>query len=238
MKKIFMMGDSTMKYNNISSYPQCGWGQMLHLFAKNEWLIEDHAENGRSTKSFIDEGRFDVILNKMSKGDYVICQFGHNDEKSQDATRYTTPFGTYTENLKYFADKVKEKGGNIVFATSITRHKFINGIQVNTHESYPEAMLKFAKENDYTCIDLNDLTIKLYNKIGEEASSKYHMIFPANTFQNYIEGKDDHSHLVYFGAVTICDLFVRALAQTNDPINECFLDLSNLEAIDFNMLKD
>ena len=64
MKKIYMIGDSTMKYNNISSYPQCGWGQMLHLFTKNDWLIEDHAENGRSTKSFIAEGRFDKILDK------------------------------------------------------------------------------------------------------------------------------------------------------------------------------
>ena len=64
--KIFMMGDSTMKYNNIYTYPQVGWGQVLHLFTKNEWLIENHAENGRSTKSFIDEGRFDVIL-KITK---------------------------------------------------------------------------------------------------------------------------------------------------------------------------
>ena len=71
--KIFMMGDSTMKYNNIYTYPQVWWGQVLHLFTKNDWLIEDHAENGRSTKSFIDEGRFDVILNRLQKGDFVIC---------------------------------------------------------------------------------------------------------------------------------------------------------------------
>jgi lysophospholipase L1-like esterase len=238
MKKIYMMGDSTMKYNNISSYPQCGWGQMLHLFTKNDWLIEDHAENGRSTKSFIAEGRFDKILEKLDQGDYVICQFGHNDEKSQDPTRYTTPFGTYVENLKYIADKVKEKGANIVFATSITRHKFVNGIQINTHDNYPQAMMDFARECGYTCIDLNDLTIKLYNKIGEKESLKYHMIFPANIYPNYIDGKDDHSHLVYLGAVTICELFVKALANTDDQMNECFLDLSNLESIDFNMLKD
>ena len=237
MKKIFMIGDSTMKYNNISSYPQCGWGQMLHLFTKNDWLIEDHAENGRSSKSFIDEGRFDVILDRMSEGDFVICQFGHNDEKYQDPARFTTP-SSYKINLKYYADKVKEKGGHIVFATSITRHKFVNGIQINTHLGYPRAMKKFAEENGYTCIDLNDLTIKLYNQIGEEASAKHHMIFPANTYKTYIDGKDDHSHLVYLGAVTICELFVRAIAKTNDSIKDCFLDLSNLEEIDFNMLKD
>ena len=238
MRKIFMIGDSTMKYNNISSYPQCGWGQMLHLYTKKDWLIEVHAENGRSSKSFINEGRFDVILNKMNEGDYLICQFGHNDEKIQDETRYTTPYETYVENLKYYADEFIKKGGKVVFATSITRHKFVDGIQINTHMEYPDAMMKFAKENGYTCIDLNQLSIDLYNKIGEEESTKFHMIFPANLYNKYIEGKDDHSHLMYLGAVTICDLFVRALAKTNDPINECFLDLSNLETIDFNMLKD
>lgn len=238
MKKIFMIGDSTMKYNNISSYPQCGWGQMLHIFTKNDWLVEVHAENGRSTKSFIDEGRFDVVLSKMNKGDFVICQFGHNDEKINDPNRYTSPFTSYIDNLKYYADKVKEKGGYIVFATSITRHKFVDGIQINTHLDYPDAMKKFAIENGYTCVDLNQITIDLYNSIGEEESAKYHMIFPANKFRNYLEGKDDHSHLVYAGAVKICELFVKAIAKTNDRISECFLDLSNLEDIDFNMLID
>ena len=66
--RIFTIGDSTMKYNNIYTYPQTGWGQVLHLFTKNEWLVEDHAENGRSTKSFIEEKRFDKVLEKMEKG--------------------------------------------------------------------------------------------------------------------------------------------------------------------------
>lgn len=236
--KIFMMGDSTMKYNNYFRYPQTGWGQVLHLFTKNEWLVEDHAENGRSTKSFIDEGRFDVILNKMEKGDFVICQFGHNDEKIQDASRYTTPYGTYQENLKYIADMVNKKGGHIVFATSITRHKFENGICVNSHGDYPNAMLDFCKKNNYTCIDLNKLTIDLYNTLGEEKTKEFHMIFPANTYNQYIEGKDDHSHLVYKGAIRVCELFVKAIYKTNDPIKNCFLDLTTAEEIDWKMLVD
>lgn len=236
--KIFMIGDSTMKYNNFFRYPQTGWGQVLHLFTKNEWLVEDHAENGRSTKSFIEEGRFDAVLNKMETGDFVICQFGHNDEKIQDPTRYTTPYGTYQENLKYFADKVKERGGHIVYATSITRHKFENGVCINSHEDYPKAMLDFCRENNYTCIDLNQLTMDLYTNLGEEESKKYHMIFPENTYHNYPEGKDDHSHLVYVGALMVCELFVRAIFKTNDPIKKCFLDLAQAEEIDWKMLAD
>ena len=236
--KIFMMGDSTMKYNNFFRYPQTGWGQLLHLFAKNDCLIEDHAENGRSTKSFIEEKRFDVILNRLQKGDFVICQFGHNDEKIQDPTRYTTPYGTYQENLKYIADKVIAHGGNIIFATSITRHKFENGICVNSHKEYPQAMLDFCKENGYTCIDLNQLTMDLYTKLGEEETKKFHMIFPENIYTHYLEGKDDHSHLVYTGALMVCELFVKAVYKTNHPIKDCFLDLTTAEEIDWKMLVD
>lgn len=236
--KIFMMGDSTMKYNNFMSYPQVGWGQVLHLFAKNECLIEDHAENGRSTKSFIAEGRFDVILSRLSKGDYVICEFGHNDEKIQDESRYTEPFTTYQANLKYIADEVIKKGGNIVFATPITRHKFVDGVCQNTHMDYPQAMIEFADEYGYTCIDMNQLTIDLYNKIGEEESKKFHMIFPPNTYKNYLNGMDDHSHLRYEGAIEIAKLFVKALSKTNDKINECFLDLNEIFVRDDVMLKD
>ena len=107
MSNIFMMGDSTMKFNNYYSYPQCGWGQGLELFVKEGVLIFNHAENGRSTKSFIDEGRFDKILKDLKKGDYVICSFGHNDEKKYDPLRYTDPFGEYQKNLGYFAKEVE-----------------------------------------------------------------------------------------------------------------------------------
>ncbi len=236
--KIYMIGDSTMKYNNIYTYPQFGWGQVLHLFAKNDCLIEDHAENGRSTKSFIEEKRFEKIYNKLKQGDYVICQFGHNDEKINDPTRYTEPFGSYQQNLKYFADKVEEKHAHIVFATSITRHKFENGKCINSHGDYPRAMLEFALENGYTCIDLNKITIDLYNKLGEEKSKSLHLIFPENTFSNFPEGKDDHSHLNHEGAITIAKCFVKALFETDDKIKECFLDLNEKFIIDEKMLID
>ncbi len=236
--KIYMMGDSTMKFNNYFSYPQTGWGQVLHIFAKNHVLIEDHAENGRSTKSFIDEGRFDVILNKLNKGDYVICQFGHNDEKKQDPNRYTEPFGSYQDNLAYFAKKALERGANIVYATPITRHKFENGVCVNTHGDYPKAMLEYCKNNGFTCIDMNQLSIDLYNKLGEEATKRFHMIFKPNRYTNYLEGKDDHSHLVYEGAIMIAELFVREILKSDNKIKECFIDLNNADPIDWAMLID
>ena len=235
---IYMIGDSTMKFNNFYSYPQTGWGQVLNLFVKENILVFDEAENGRSTKSFIAEGRFDKVLNNLKKGDFVICQFGHNDEKEYDKTRYTTPYGTYQENLKYFADETIKKGAHIVFATSITRHSFKDGICVNTHGEYPKAMLDFAKENNYTCIDLCKITMDIYNNLGEEKSKKFHMIFGPNLYNTYIEGKDDHSHLMYDGAVMVAEAFVREVSKTNDPIKDCFIDLNQAPQIDWNMLKD
>lgn len=235
---IYMIGDSTMKFNNFLRYPQTGWGQTLDLFTKPGVLIEDHAENGRSTKSFIDEKRFDVILNKIKPGDYLICQFGHNDEKIQDPLRYTEPYSSYQQNLKYYADMTKKHGAHIVFATSITRHKFIDRVCVNTHGDYPQAMIDFCNKEGYTCIDLNKLTMDLYTKLGEEKTKKFHMIFPPNTYKNYPEGKDDHSHFVYEGALAICELFVNAINKTNDKIKECFIDLQQKEEIDWHMLKD
>ena len=235
---IFMMGDSTMKFNNFYSYPQFGWGQGLELFTKEGVIIFNHAENGRSTKSFIAEGRFDYVLGRMKKGDYLIVQFGHNDEKINDPNRYTEPFGEYQKNLKFFADKANELGCHVVFATSITRHKFENGVSVNSHGDYPKAMIEFAKVNGYTCIDMNKLTMDLYTKLGEEESKKFHMIFGPNIYETYKDGKDDHSHLMYDGAVTVAKTFVEAIEKTNDPINECFLNLKEKEEIDWKMLVD
>ena len=236
--KILMMGDSTMKKNNYYSYPQFGWGQGIELFVKDGILVYNYAENGRSTKSFIAEGRFDKLLSNVEKGDYVICSFGHNDEKIQDPKRYTEPYGQYQKNLDYFAKSVEEKGGHIVFATSITRHKFENGVCINSHGEYPNAMLQYAKNTNHTCIDLNKLSIEHYTKLGEEKTKKYHMIFDSNRYSNYMDGSDDHSHLMIEGATLMAYLFVNAISKTNDPINECFIDLNLTNQIDFDMLKD
>ena len=235
---IFMMGDSTMKFNNFYSYPQFGWGQGLELFTKEGVIIFNHAENGRSTKSFIDEGRFDNLLKDLQKGDFVICSFGHNDEKEYDSLRYTRPFNEYQKNLEYFANEVISHGGNIVFATSITRHSFKDGKCVNTHGDYPKAMLEFCQKNGYTCIDLNKLTMDLYNELGEEKSKAFHMIFGPNKYPLYPDGKDDHSHLVMDGAVNVAYLFVREISKTNNPIKDLFIDLNAKDMVDFKMLID
>lgn len=238
MKHIYTIGDSTMQFNNYNNYPQIGWAQVLNLFTHEDVTICDYGKNGRSTKSFIDEGRFDVVLSKLKKGDFVICQFGHNDEKSQDPLRYTTPFDTYTANLEYMFNEVKKRECGFVLATSITRHKFENGKCINSHGDYPKAMLEFARKNNITCIDLNTLTINLYTTLGEEATKRFHMMFGPNIYPNYPEGKNDGSHLRFEGAFMVAELFAREINKTNDPIKELFYDPDVKETIDWAMLKD
>ena len=124
--KIFYAGDSTCAHNDITTYPQAGLGQGLELYVKKEIKIHNHAMNGRSTKSFIDEGRLAVIEQEMSEGDFLLIQFGHNDEKEFDKARYTTPFGTYKEYLKIYIDAARKAGAIPVLITPLERRCFVD----------------------------------------------------------------------------------------------------------------
>src|SRR5438045_9545660 len=93
---VYMIGDSTMADKpNHDTNPERGWGQLLPEFFDDHVAVHNHAVNGRSTKSFIDEGKWGAVLGKLKAGDYVFIQFGHNDEKSEDSTRYTNPSTTF-----------------------------------------------------------------------------------------------------------------------------------------------
>lgn len=101
MTKIYYIGDSTVQFNNIHTYPQTGMSQGLARYLRQEVLICPHGKNGRSTKSFLEEWRFAPVKEALEPGDFLFIQFGHNDEKG-DPLRHTDPFGTYQENLRYF----------------------------------------------------------------------------------------------------------------------------------------
>lgn len=121
---IFMIGDSTMADKNLTGgNPERGWGQMLPGYFSEDILVDNHAVNGRSSKSFIDEGRWDKVLSLIKKGDYVFIQFGHNDEKPE-AARHTAPGSTFDANLRKFVDETRAKGGIPVLFNSIVRRKF------------------------------------------------------------------------------------------------------------------
>lgn len=214
MKWIFL-GDSLMQPNGEDTYPQTGWPQMLPRFLKEDSGVEicDYALNGRSTKSFIDEGRFKQALDIASEGDVCFISFGHNDEKIEDPSRYTTPYGTYKDNLIYMENEMKKKGVKTIFLTSVTRLKYIDGALQYTHMEYPSAMKKVAEELSDPLVDLEELTFQDLSKHDELYNQQHYMILKPGEYKNYPEGKTDRTHMQQNGAIWICSLVVPELKK-------------------------
>lgn len=194
-------GDSTMQYNDYTTYPQTGWPQAFELFFPIGTVFKNFAKNGRSTKSFIDEGRLDEIDKELKQGDVLFVEFGHNDEKA-DETRHTDAFGSYQTNLEKFAEVARKHNADIIYLTPISRHHFTDGKIDATHGEYPQAMKEFCYKKGYKCIDMTELTRvaleTLYNTEGQEATSALFM--------------KDNTHLRHTGAFFISKIVYTQLS--------------------------
>lgn len=212
---VFMIGDSTMANKDLTGCnPERGWGQMLPGFFSEEIRIDNHAVNGRSTKSFIDEGRWTTVINQVKPGDYVFIEFGHNDQKKEDSTRFTDPNTTFATNLKRFVSETRAKGGIPVLFTPIVRRNFDEkGVLVDTHGSYTDATRKVASEMNVPMIDMNRLTHNWVEQTGDEASRQYFMWIEPKTNPLHPEGKQDNTHLNVAGARVAASLAVQALKE-------------------------
>ncbi|GET26969.1 GDSL-type esterase/lipase family protein [Prolixibacter sp. NT017] len=210
--QLWTIGDSTMANKKAEVFPETGWGQVLHQFFDDGVKIHNHARNGRSTKSFIDEGRWKVVLDSLKPGDYVFIQFGHNDEKIKDSTRYTVPFGSYSDNLKRFVTESREKGATPILLTPIVRRKFdAKGKLLDTHKDYPVAVRKGAKQLDVPLIDMEKLTRKMIQSMGPEKAKELYVCTPPT--KRYPEGRHDDTHLKVKGAQAVASLAAQALKK-------------------------
>jgi len=202
---IYCIGDSTMADKKPEVFPETGWCQALPAFLEESLKVHNHAVNGRSSKSFIDQGRWQTVLDSLQEDNFVFIQFGHNDEKDYDSTRYTTPFGTYSENLERFVVEAREKGANPVLFTSIVRRKFADdGTLVDTHGDYPVATRQVADKLNVSLIDMQKLTEAWVEKLGDEASKKMYL-WTAPT-ERYPEGRKDDTQLSDIGAAEVAKL--------------------------------
>lgn len=211
---IYWAGDSTVKQNDITSYPQSGIGQGLMLYIKKGIFIDNRAENGRSSKSFIEEGRLASIAEDIQKDDFLFIEFGHNDEKS-DAERHTDPYTTYQDYLTAYIQTALEKSAHPVLITSLYRRLFEkNGLLAeNTHFDYPQAMKELGKKFSVPVIDLCSLSKELIQKTGAKKSKVWFMHLPPQKYSNYPDGKQDNSHLTYEGAVIFAGLIAKELRK-------------------------
>lgn len=231
---IFMIGDSTMANKSlVGDNQERGWGHVLGGFFSEDIVVDNHAMNGRSSKSFIDEGRWDAVLNKMKPGDYVFIQFGHNDEKPKP-DRHTDPGTTFDANLKRFVEEARAKGGIPVLFNSIVRRNFRNNenavaeddfrrdklveakegdVLIDTHGKYLDSPRNVAKELNVPFVDMNKLTHDLVQGMGPEESKKLFMWIPENKYAACPKGRQDNTHLNVYGARTIARITVEAIAK-------------------------
>lgn len=237
---VFMIGDSTMADKPLDKENQeRGWGQMLPIYFEGPLKVDNHAVNGRSSKSFINEGRWDVVREKIRPGDYVIIQFGHNDEKIKNADRYTIPGSTFDDNLRKFVNETREKGGTPILMNSIVRRNFpANNIAaaqtddrqktwkkglenypmegdtlVDTHGDYRIAPRNVAEEMGVVFIDMNALTHELVQGLGTESSKDLFMWMPVGKYEFAPDGRIDNTHLNVYGGIVVSRLAVNALAE-------------------------
>lgn len=225
MKKIYWAGDSTVQTNDITTYPQTGIGQVMPLYLKENVVVCNHAKNGRSTKSFLEEGRLDAIAAVIEENDYLFIQFGHNDEKKEDSARYTEPFSTYMENLKKFIDTARKHGAKPVLITPLERRCFVGEkhLDIGAHSDYVAAMKQTAAQQNVPLVDLYSYSRSELKKAGAKGSIKWFMHINPGEYASCPEGKKDNTHLKYEGAVAFAGLIARGLYELGGEYRELLL---------------
>lgn len=225
MRTIYWASDSTVQYNDILTFPQTGMGQVLNLFLKPDVIVSNHAKNGRSTKSFIDESRMVPIYDRITEGDFLFIQFGHNDEKINDPTRYTDPEGEYRVNLEKFVNVARNKKAFPVFITPLERRCFLEDgtLGPGEHGPYVAAMKKTAEQLNVPLIDLNEKSRREMVKAGVEETKKWYMHLPANVYPAYPEGLTDNTHLQYEGAVHYAGCIAEGLKELGGIYSDILL---------------
>ena len=218
---------------------------MLPIYLQGKIKVDNHAVNGRSSKSFMDEGRWDKVMEKLRPGDFVIIQFGHNDEKEKSPDRYTVPGGSFDDNLRRYVNDTKSKGATPILMNSIARRNFPPNagldiasesddkqndwkgkypnegvILVDTHGAYLDSPRNVAAETGVTFIDMNKLTHKLVQELGPSASRDLFMWIPADTYEFCPKGKIDNTHLNVLGGIMVSRLAVNALAAQVPELRE------------------
>ncbi len=205
---IHLCGDSTMAEKNLSNgNPERGWGMMFQNFLDDGATVINYAQNGRSTKSFIDKGLWDKVYQAIRPGDYVFIEFGHNDAKESDPERYAAPWGAYQDNLRRFIDETRQKGSTPVLLTPVARRWFKNGrLDRDCHGDYPAAMKAVAEEKGVILLDITTPTLDWIEGLGDEASRPYFMHLAPGQYACAPEGKTDNTHTVASGARKVAEI--------------------------------
>ena len=211
---VFLAGDSTMAHKEENKRPETGWGEQLQkLFDERKVRIDNHAANGRSTKSFIAEGRWQALLDKVRAGDYVLIQFGHNDESKEKGDRYTPP-EEFRANLTRFVKEVRAKGATPVLLTPVMRRRFDGaGKFYDTHGEYPDLTRRVAADQKVALIDMHRMSEKVLVRYGPDESGKLFLQLKPGENPNYPQGVEDNTHFSPLGADIMAGLAVEGFRE-------------------------
>lgn len=212
MQTVYVIGDSTVEDGHA---PFFGRGGQLAQCLPDTVHVCNHAIGGRSSKSFLEEGRFSPVQEALAPGDLLLIAFGHNDEKD-DSGRHTDPETTFPEMLSRYVDSAKQAGATPVLVTSICRCYFTgDGSLMYTHGEYPRAVRMLAARQDIALIDLKQMTRALLCSLGPEASRLLFVHTEPGEYPDLPNGWHDQTHLSQHGARTVAELAAGALGKLN-----------------------
>jgi len=211
---LFIAGDSTAAPKLETKRPETGWGEALPRFFRRDRLrVVNLAVNGRSTRTFIAEGRWQRLVDSLHAGDWVLVQFGHNDGSREKVDRYTPP-ADYRANLARFVADVRARDAHPVLLTPVRRRRFdAAGRLVDTHGEYPDLVRGLAAELRVPLLDMHQETGALLERFGADSSAALFLHVPRGASPNYPEGLQDNTHFNPRGADLVARLVVRALRE-------------------------
>jgi lysophospholipase L1-like esterase len=218
---VYLAGDSTMAPKLAEKRPETGWGEAFQpCFDAATVRIENRAKNGRSTRTFIEEGLWRAITDSLRAGDYVFIQFGHNDESKEKVDRYTPP-AAYQANLTRFVDDVRSRGATPVLLTPLMRRSFDSSGHVrDTHGEYPDLVRAVAAERGVSLLDLHHASAAVLERYGPDSSRALFLQVERGESPNYPEGVHDNTHFSPRGAVVMAGLAIDAMRRAHVPLVE------------------
>jgi lysophospholipase L1-like esterase len=212
---LHLAGDSTMSEKRPEKRPETGWGEYLAAqFQNGTVLVANHARNGRSTRTFIEEGRWQALLDSVKPGDYVLIQFGHNDQSNEKPDRYT-PEADYRANLSRFVADVRAHKATPMLLTPIARRRFdVQGHLLDSHGAYPDIVRAVATEQHVALIDMQRRSEAVLQEAGNEASKSLYLWLLPGANANYPQGVQDNTHFSPAGAQRMAIEFATDLRAT------------------------
>ncbi|HXB92905.1 MAG TPA: rhamnogalacturonan acetylesterase [Puia sp.] len=203
--KVYLVGDSTMSDKEIKAYPETGWGMPFSWFFDSAVVVDNRAKNGRSTKSFIAENRWQSVMETLKEGDYVFIQFGHNDEVPTKANY--TPEDQFVANLTRFITDARGKKAFPILITPVARRKFnSSGTIEETHAAYAALVRKVAADQQAPLIDLDNESQQLLQRLGPDNSKLLFNWLSADENPNYPQGREDDTHFNELGARKMAEI--------------------------------